>query len=135
MKSKLLLASLVVLSIALVAAYSPHSTAFADTVNGTSTTTITTTATFDPGFLITMALMFGGIVTLGFVVAELVGMYVTKSAQSSIVQTTTTGINAIVSMTSLGVTASQAAAVTEVAGVPTQIVVPSATPATPAKTT
>jgi hypothetical protein len=92
--------------------------------NETATTVITTTTTFDPSFLITMALVFGGIGTLAFVIAELIGMYVTKSAQTSIVQTTTTGINAIVSMTSLGVTASQAAAVTEVAGVPTQIVPP-----------
>lgn len=86
-----------------------------------TSTTVTTVVTFDPSFLITMGLVFGGIGTLAFVIAELIGMYVTKSAQTSIVQTTTTGINAIVSMTSLGVTASQAAAVTEVSGIPTAI--------------
>jgi TRAP-type uncharacterized transport system fused permease subunit len=59
-------------------------------------------------------------------------MYVTKSAQTSIVQTTSTGINAIVAMTSMGVTASQAAAVTEISGVPTQITPPATAPTAPA---
>jgi hypothetical protein len=77
--------------------------------------------------LIEMLLAFGGIGTLGFVIAELLGLYTTRSAQNAIVQTTTTGINAIVSMTSMAVTASQAAAVTEVSGVPTQIIPPKST--------
>jgi len=79
--------------------------------------------------LLEMLLAFGGISTLGFVIAELIGLYNTRSAQSAIVQATTTGINAIVSMTSMGVTASQAAAVTEVSGLPTQLVTPSVTTA------
>jgi hypothetical protein len=130
MKSKVLLIVSIALTLLAIAGVSASPVYALDTTEN-STITVTSTATFDSGFLITMALMFGGIITLGFVVAELVGMYVTKSAQSSIVQTTTTGINAIVSMTSLGVTASQAAAVTEVAGVPTQLV----PPATATKTT
>jgi hypothetical protein len=81
----------------------------------------TPTAAFDPSFLIEMGLVFGGIGTLAFVIAELIGMYVTKSATTSIVQTTSTAINAIVAMTGVGVTANQAAAVTEISGVPTQI--------------
>jgi len=111
-KNKLFLATMLVLLTLILA-----KPVFAD---GNETTVITI-ATFDPSFLITMGLVFGGIGTLAFVIAELIGMYVTKSAQTSIVQTTTTGINAIVSMTSLGVTASQAAAVTEVSGIPTAI--------------
>jgi hypothetical protein len=100
----------------------------ADTVvNVTEITIPAPTVSFNPSFLIEMALIFGGIATLGFVVAELVGMYVTKSAQTSIVQTTTTGINAIVSMTTLAVTGAQAAAVAEISGVPTQITTPPAT--------
>jgi hypothetical protein len=75
-------------------------------------------------YLIEMLLAFGGITTLGFVIGELVGAYITKSAASSITQTTATAINAIVAMTGVGVTSSQAAAVTEVSGVPTQIIVP-----------
>jgi hypothetical protein len=81
----------------------------------------TTPAAFDPSFLIQMGLVFGGIGTLAFVIAELIGMYVTKSAQTSIVQTTSTAINAIVAMTGVGVTASQAAAITETSAMPTQI--------------
>ncbi len=90
--------------------------------NETSTTTVTATGTYDTGYLIILALVFGGIVTLGFVISELVGMYVTKSAQTSIVNTTTTGVNAIVAMTTLAVTAAQGASVAEISGVPTQIV-------------
>jgi hypothetical protein len=74
--------------------------------------------------LIDLALIFAGTGTLGFVIAELLGLYVVKSATNSIVQTTSTAINAIVAMTGVGVTASQAAAVTEVSGIPTQIVPP-----------
>jgi hypothetical protein len=124
-----------VLLLALVAIYGAScvvSRVFADG-NATSTTVITSSAQVDTGFLIEMGLVFGGIGTLAFVVAELVGMYVTKSTQNSIVQTTGTAINAIVSMTGVGVTASHAAAVTEIAGVPTQIVTPGTTQATPAK--
>jgi hypothetical protein len=85
----------------------------------------TTPAAFDPSFLIQMGLVFGGIGTLAFVIAELIGMYVTKSAQTSIVQTTSTAINAIVAMTGVGTTASQAAEIIETQAVPTTI------PATP----
>lgn len=102
-----------------------QSVALADD-NETSTTTVTATGTYDTGYLIILALVFGGIVTLGFVISELVGMYVTKSAQTSIVNTTTTGVNAIVAMTTLAVTAAQGASVAEISGVPTQIVSASA---------
>jgi hypothetical protein len=80
-----------------------------------------------------LAIVFAGIATLGFVIAEIVSMYITRSAQNSITQTTGTAINAIVAMTGVGVTASQAAAVTEVSGVPTQIIPPEKPSATAAK--
>jgi hypothetical protein len=128
MKGKFLLAALLtVLTVMLCA-----STLVFAADNETAVTT-TSTPAFDSSFLIEMGLVFGGIATLGFVIAELLGMYVTKSAQTSIVQTTSTGINAIVAMTSMGVTASQAAAVTEISGVPTQITPPATAPTTPAK--
>jgi hypothetical protein len=121
--------------VSLVAVYAGGclvSPAFADG-NQTSTTVITSSAQVDTGFLIEMGLVFGGIGTLAFVIAELVGMYVTKSTQNSIQQTTGTAINAIVAMTGVGVTASHAAAVAEIAGVPTQII-PPGTPGTPDST-
>jgi p-aminobenzoyl-glutamate transporter AbgT len=79
---------------------------------------------FDPTILIDLVACFAGFATLGFVIAEIIGLYITRSSQNSIVQTTTTGINAIVSVTTLGVTASQAGAVTEVSAIPTQITTP-----------
>jgi hypothetical protein len=116
-------------------AASVMSVAFADG-NETSTTTVTTSSTtnIDTGFLIEMGLIFAGIATLGFVIAEIVGMYITRSAQNSITQTTGTAINAIVAMTGVGVTASQAGSVTEVSGVPTQIIPPGTPSTTAAKT-
>jgi hypothetical protein len=101
--------------------------------NETTTTVITSSTQVDTGFLIEMALAFGGIGTLAFVIAELIGMYVHRSAQNSLVQTTSTAINAIVAMTGVGVTASHAGAVTEIAGVPTQIIPPGTPSTTPAK--
>jgi hypothetical protein len=77
--------------------------------------------------LIEMLLAFGGIATLGFVIAELVGAYITKAAADSITQSASTAIDAIVAMTGVGVVSSQAAAVTEVSGVPTQIITPKPT--------
>jgi hypothetical protein len=122
-KSKFLsvVATLIVI-LAIIAYIQPANALPIYAADNETSITVVTSATFDSGFLILMALVFGGIATLGFVIAELIGMYVTKSAQTSIVQTTTTGINAIVSMTTLGATASQAATVTEIGGVPTQIV-------------
>jgi hypothetical protein len=130
---KILLALLVLVTLCM--AGSLVSRAFADD-NETSTTTVTTSSTtsIDTGFLIEMGLIFAGIATLGFVIAEIVGMYITRSAQNSITQTTGTAINAIVAMTGVGVTASQAGAVTEVSGVPTQIIPPEKPASTAAKT-
>jgi hypothetical protein len=108
MKKVFLLAVLV-----LAAALCLASPVFADTT--------TPTAAFDPSFLIEMGVVFGGIATLAFVIAELVGMYTTKSSQTGLLQTSSTAINAIVAMTGVGVTANQAAAVTEISGIPTVI--------------
>jgi hypothetical protein len=79
------------------------------------------------GLLIELIVTCAAIGTGGFVVAEILGFFSVRSANNSLVQTTSIAINAIVSMTGVGVTASQAAAVTEISGVPTQIIKP-ATP-------
>jgi hypothetical protein len=84
----------------------------------------TNTYVFDMGPIIELALVFGGIATLGFVISELYGTYTTKSAQMGILQSTTTGINSVVAMTTLAVAAAQGIAVTEISGVPTQITQP-----------
>jgi hypothetical protein len=80
--------------------------------------------TFDFGTIIELALGVGAVITIGFVIGEISGLYTTRSSQNAIMQTTATGVNAIVSMTTIAVAASQGMAVTEIAGVPTQIFLP-----------
>ena len=78
----------------------------------------------DLSWLIEIIATCAAIGTGGFVVAEILGFFNTRSANNSIVQSSSTAINAIVAMTGVGTTASQAAAITEISGVPTQIVTP-----------
>ena len=128
-------ASLIVLALLMlcIAASGLIARAFADGNETAPVTTVTSGAQIDVGFVVVLAIVFAGIATLGFVIAEIVSMYITRSAQNSITQTTGTAINAIVAMTGVGVTASQAASVTEVSGVPTQIIPPEKPNATTAK--
>lgn len=114
------MAALVVVFTALLVTSAPA--AFA--VDNQTTAAVTNTYTFDMGPIIELALVFGGIATLGFVISELYGTYTTKSAQMGILQSTTTGINSVVAMTTLAVAAGQGIAVTEISGVPTQITPP-----------
>lgn len=78
----------------------------------------------DLTWLIEILATCAGIGLGSFIISEIIGFFNTRAATNSIVQTATTSMNAIVAMTGVGVTSSQAAAVTEVAGVPTQIIVP-----------
>lgn len=78
----------------------------------------------DLTWLIEIIATCAAIGTGGFVVAEILGFFNTRSANNSIVQSSSTAINAIVAMTGVGVTSSQAAAITEVSGIPTQIIKP-----------
>lgn len=71
--------------------------------------------------IIDLALIFGGVATLGFVIAEIIALYVFRSATNSITQTTTAGINAITSLTTLSVTGLHGSEVVEVQGQPTKV--------------
>lgn len=73
-------------------------------------------------WLIEIIATCAGVSAGAFVLSEILGFFNTRSANNSIAQTATSAINAVVAMTGVGVTASQAAAVTEVSGVPTQLV-------------
>lgn len=79
---------------------------------------------FDPTMLLEMGIGLGGVIAVAFVLGEVATLYITKGATSSIVGTATVAINAIVGITGVGVTASQAATVSEVSGVPTQLILP-----------
>ena len=80
-------------------------------------------------WLIQIIAVCAGVGTGAFVLAEILGFFDTRSAINSIVQTSSVAINAQVAMTGVATTASQAATVTEISGVPTQIIPPE----TPAK--
>jgi nitrous oxidase accessory protein NosD len=101
--------------------------------NETAVVSTANSFVYDQGAILEFALIFGGVATLGFVIAELYGIYLHKSAQTAITSSTALGINSIVSMTTLAVAAGQGIAVTEIAGVPTQIVAPEKPPTTPTK--
>jgi hypothetical protein len=129
MKGKLLLAALLTLVAVLVAVPAVQPVFAAD--NGTSAI-VTTSYTFDIGPLIMIAVIGTAIATVGFVVSELYSAYTTKSAQMGMMQTTATGIQSIVSMATLSIAAGQGIAVTEIAGIPTQIIAPEKPPTAPA---
>jgi hypothetical protein len=70
---------------------------------------------------IELFLALGGIAA----VFETINLIVHRSAVNSMMQTTTAGINAIVNLTTLSITGTQAETITEVHGVPTTIPKPS----------
>ena len=71
--------------------------------------------------IIELALIFGGVATLGFVIAEILSLYVFRSATNSMTQATTAGINAIVDLTTLSVTGLHGSTTVEVQGQPTKV--------------
>jgi spore maturation protein SpmA len=77
--------------------------------------------------LVELMVAFGALITVGFAATEIAGYYNTRSANNSLVQTSTTAMNALVNMTGVMVTAEQAMTIAELTGVPTQIIKP-ATP-------
>jgi hypothetical protein len=73
---------------------------------------------------ITPFIELGIVATAAFVLAIISSIYMHKSANQEIAGSASTAIHAIVAMTGVGTVASQAAAVVEIGGVPTQIIKP-----------